>query len=66
MKIDKAAIFIALSYLIVMGLRLAPALDNILIISLFSPFVSAFIWMILYYFVFEMKFIFLKLTSETH
>jgi hypothetical protein len=64
-KLDKAAYLIALSYLIVMLIRIVPSLEDIIVFTIIWPIAGNIIWAILFYFVFEMKQVQAKLVSDT-
>ena len=65
-KLDRAAILIALSYLLVMVVRTVPVLESVDVFIILWPIASNIIWLLLYYFIFEMRSVYIKLTSQSH
>ena len=65
-KLDFAGIFIAITYISVMLLRILPGqIESAILVTILWPIASNIIWVILYYFIFEMKSVHNKLVSPT-
>ena len=64
-KLDRAAYLIAIAYLFVTFIRIVPSFENFIVFIILWPTASNLIWAILFYFIFEMRAMYIKLTSDS-